>query len=386
MLRFPGRGFNSLRPTARLCVFLLALLALLGLTGCPPFPDPEIQISHYDPFRAYEGTTYFEAAYFFPGYFAVDMEGNILWYRSNAISIAGDGAGMSMMADGKILAMPEMVPTIFDPQEDTILWEHFEHRTHHSIIESPWGTVLFLVQEDVEHNHEPWGTCRVLGDKIVEINLEHETLWEWTLADHVDPLLHHRPEMCSLGFGRGDWSHSNTVKAYSNYHYNGRFHAILVLLARNLHTFYVIDYPSGDILWSCGEHGTLGRSEPPDPLLFDEAHGVEMLANNHFLLFDNGVRRTPLRSRALELAIDPEAGTATTHWEWTDPVDWMRDTWMGDATRLPNGNTLVTHVLRGRLVEVTLSGDKVWQMDLRHRDRPLAEGLNTIYTGFRVSD
>ena len=37
---------------------------------------------------------------------------------------------------------------------------------------------------------------------------------------------------------------------------------------------------------------------------------------------------------------------------------------MGDANRLPNGNTLITDSQHGKLFEVTLGGVVVWEMFL----------------------
>jgi hypothetical protein len=366
---------------------LFPLAAVLALIGCSDYQDPVFLISHYDPARAYDGTTYFESGYFYPGYFAVDMQGNVLWSRYTNLSIGGNGLGLSISEDGKVLALPDMRPTVFDPETDKILWRDFQNTGHHSIAETPWGTILTLVQEEEDPKYPPWGTCVVLSDNIVEINVLGQRVWEWKLAEHLDLIVHHRDDLCVMKSGFGDWSHCNVVKVVENYRYNNRtFSAVLLLLARNLQTFFLIDYPSGNILWSCGQHGTFGRREPPAAPLFDESHEVDMIGNNHFLLFDNGVHYLPPRSRALELAVNPERRTATTYWQWTDPVDVMHDWWGGDANRLPNGNTLLTNVSRGRLIEITPAGEKVWQLDMRHRALPEDETLNTMYMGIRVEN
>jgi hypothetical protein len=379
------RSAKSILPA--FCKIVFSLASVLPLAGCPGYQDPVFNISHYDPARAYDGTTYFEAGYFYPGYFAVDMQGNVLWSRYTNLSIGGNGLGLSISENGMVLAQPDMRPTVFDPENKTILWQDFQHTGHHSIAETPWGTILTLVQEEVDPYYPPWGTCVVLSDNIVEINVLHQTVWEWKLAEHVDPIVHHRDDLCITKSGFGDWSHCNVIKMIENYRYNNRtYSTVLLLLARNLQTFFLIDYPSGNILWSCGQHGTFGRREPPAAPLFDESHEVDMVGNNHFLLFDNGVHYLPPRSRALEIAVNPERRTATTYWQWTDPVDKMEDWWGGDANRLPNGNTLIANVSRGRLVEITRAGEKVWQLDMRHRALPEDETINTIYLGVRVDN
>jgi hypothetical protein len=93
---------------------------------------------------------------------------------------------------------------------------------------------------------------------------------------------------------------------------------------------------------------------------------VSMIEPDRFLLFDNGNEHTPPTSRALEIVVNPEAGTVEQAWSWTEADFHMYDFWGGDANRLPNGNTLVTNVTKGRLVEVTPSGETVWEMIMKH--------------------
>jgi len=93
------------------------------------------------------------------------------------------------------------------------------------------------------------------------------------------------------------------------------------------------------------------------------AHQVELLDNGHVMMFDNGNDRVPLRSRALELYVDPVARVAQEVWSWTEPG--MYDWWGGDANKLPNGNVLLINVEMGRLIEVTHSGEIVWEMIMK---------------------
>ena len=85
------------------------------------------------------------------------------------------------------------------------------------------------------------------------------------------------------------------------------------LNVRNLGRLVKIDYPSGEILWSMGRGGDFGEG-----LFFDSA--------------------------------------------------------MGDANRLPNGNTLVTSAHHGSIFEVTRAGEVVWNMILE----PLQGSLKPI--------
>jgi hypothetical protein len=219
---------------------------------------------------------------------------------------------------------------------------------------------------------------------IVEIDLPSgEILWEWHLLDHLDPVAHHSQDACSPGYGVIDWSHCNTVKVYENYRFQGRFYpAVVLLLSRELDTFWMIDYGTGDILWSCGQHGDFGRREPPEEPLFNTAHEIDMLENGNFILFDNGEDRREQVSRALEFAVDPARGRARQVWSWTETEGVMFSLWGGDADRLPNGNTLISDVQNARVIEVNPAGEKVWQLQIRQPSVPL--NTYTVYMAKRV--
>ena len=88
------------------------------------------------------------------------------------------------------------------------------------------------------------------------------------------------------------------------------------------------------------------------------------------MLFDNGNRRdhivqTPATgvSKAIELAFaggDPPT-SASIVWEWTLPDYNLA---VGDADRLPNGNTLVTAGITSVIYEVAPNGSTVWSLDV----------------------
>ena len=84
----------------------------------------------------------------------------------------------------------------------------------------------------------------------------------------------------------------------------------------------------------------------------------------HVLLFDNGLEGTREFSRAIEFAIDPEAGTAELVWEFVPDPPIAAYIW-GDADRQPNGNTLITFGVRNldertQIYEVDADAEVVW--------------------------
>jgi hypothetical protein len=81
-----------------------------------------------------------------------------------------------------------------------------------------------------------------------------------------------------------------------------------------------------------------------------------VLENGNILLFDNGVYRK--YSRVIE--IDPRSGKIV--WEYKgNPPESFFYVDRGAAQRLPNGNTLIVDSAEGRVIEVTKSGEVVWE-------------------------
>lgn len=189
-----------------------------------------------------------------------------------------------------------------------------------------------------------------------------EIAWEWHLIDHLDPLEHHAPNKSFLSELNecSEWAHGNTVKFLQGYAYQGVTYDAVLYNSLFLETFWMIDRATGEVLWSCGQHGTFGRREPPEEPLFSGAHEVDRVTNETFIMYDNGNYRAVHQSRALKVRVDPVAGLAEEMWEWRYPD--MFDWWGGDADELPNGNVLIANTLSGRVLEVTPEGDIVWDM------------------------
>jgi hypothetical protein len=142
----------------------------------------------------------------------------------------------------------------------------------------------------------------------------------------------------------------------------------LLICWRNLDTVAVVDPTVPAIRWYWGP----GELEQP--------HHPTLLDNGNLLIFDNGSRRG--WSRVLEL--DP--ATRKIVWEYrADPPQSFFSASRGSAQRLPNGNTLITDSVRGRVFEVTHAGKIVWEFfETYTRWRDLRLERATIYRMTRL--
>jgi outer membrane protein assembly factor BamB len=89
-------------------------------------------------------------------------------------------------------------------------------------------------------------------------------------------------------------------------------------------------------------------------------HDPELLPNGHILLFDNYAHYRSPEGVSRVIEFDPK--TLGIVWQYAGTATRPLESTIRSANqRLPNGNTLITESNGGRLVEVTPTGDIVWE-------------------------
>ena len=246
--------------------------------------------------------------------FLMDLKGELLW--EGPVQPGGDGPVPNLLVEGTM---------------------------HHGFYRLDDGT--FVVIENTIRDG-------IIGDRVRHFDAADQTLWLWDAFDHLGD-----PHVAALG----QWLHTNSVVLDP-----AAGTALISCMA--LGTIFEVEHPSGDVRWALGEGGDFA----PDPAAthpwFHGGHGVDRLPDGHILLYDNGTAQRGF-SRAVEYALDEEAMTATIAWEYPGDADdpWFNGA-MGDADALPNGNVFISagngvqKQSASRLIEVTRSGEKVWEM------------------------
>jgi hypothetical protein len=116
----------------------------------------------------------------------------------------------------------------------------------------------------------------------------------------------------------------------------------------------------GQMEWILG--GGVDATFEGDGNVWERQHGHHLLAPDRLLFFNNQTAAAKA-SRALEVVLDFEAGSAT-YAPFEYVVPGVMSTVLGDVRRLPNGNTLVTYsVGTGVLHEVDPYGELVRVID-----------------------
>lgn len=242
----------------------------------------------------------------------------------------------------------------------------------------------------------------VVGDVVVEFRRDGSIVRQWSLLDVLDP---YRISYDSLGgfwddhYGvpTADWSHANAV--ILDQEHNG-----WILSLRSQDAVIRLNRSLMRVDWILGPRA--GWQAPWSEALLDPVQDFELLdqgaaafewsyhqhapqlqPDGSLLLFDNGNGRavapdepllaTERYSRAVQYAIDEQAGTVQQVWSYGGADQLWYSSFLGDVDGMPlTGNVLVTDggkatgQLWARLVEVTREVDPqvVFEVELRESD------------------
>lgn len=222
----------------------------------------------------------------------------------------------------------------------------------HNFTEAPLGRLGTVpVAADAIRSIPEGGDTR--GD--VRFDLLGDYAFEpWWACDHME--LGRRIE------GYHEWAHSNSLIDSPQ---TGTWFVML----RYLDTLLEVDPATGAVLAQINGRDATVTSASEDSA-FTHSHMSHLLDPQqderiHLLVFDNGQDHdAPFEtSRVVEIAFDPTANTIESIWELSDPQG-EHTLFLGDARRLPGGNTLIAWGQKGRIEEYTPRGELLWQLDV----------------------
>ncbi len=313
-----------------------------------------------------------------PVYWGVDEQGEIIWYLSNT-----EATGVPVMRDvepGVLLAFFQNSVRKITTAGETI--ETYDISSagiyHHEARLIGNGHLLVLVTEFQEVNGQT-----LAGDRIVELDVNGDVIWEWSTFDHLDTTrFPGELSMTETRSGALDWTHSNSL------FYIEEEDSIL-LSVRSQSWVVKIDHNSGEIISILGDDSATDANFEHNDKFFTLESG-EWMTNQHaaaittdgeILLYDNRNESggETLMSRAVKYLTDESAMTAEQTWEG---VTSNYTSSMGDVDELSNGNILVS-ATGGRLASglniSELSGDAsgeiVWSVSIN----------NNVYRAERIS-
>lgn len=341
----------------------------LGLTG-------------HDPAKAFQGYTLYTPMFGAGTVYLLDMEGNLVhtWRAPLPPGLYG-----YLLPNGNLfyLGKTPVEPGAFFPTwpifkggalmemdwEGKVVWEHYDPAHHHDGRRTEAGGAVYLanelvppeVQSDVrgglpgsEHEGRLW------ADRIVEVDAQGRTVWEWHAWEHLDP----ERDVITPTDLRHEWSHGNTVVPLPD--------GDVMVSFRNISTVARIDRDTGKFVWRL------------DGALLSQQHDPSLLPNGNVLIYNNGSRREHPVIFSNVIEVEPETGRVV--WEYRDRSSVMSffSSYLSGAQRLPNGNTLVCEGLTGRIFEATRAGEIVWEYVNPHFfEAPVFGTTNAVFRAFR---
>ena len=286
--------------------------------------------------------------------FLIDMHGRVChrWYRPEGIHYGyllsnGNLLCRSRPAEQKngLYPIPGSAASLIEIDwKSNIVWEYNNQFLHHDFQRLDNGNTIALVWEELPKDlvkriqggyESSVESGRMFGDVIQEINHLNQVISTWSIWEYlnVDEDL-----ICPLEDRRA-WTHTNSIEINSN----GDF----LLSHRQIDTVSILSKSTGRFIWKWGR-GKLSHQ-----------HDARFLNNGLVQIFDNGAHRKGMTFSRI-LWVDPE--TDNIIWEYkTDPVDEFYSFYISGAEWLPSGNIFITEGASGRLFEITIEGDVVWE-------------------------
>jgi len=210
-------------------------------------------------------------------------------------------------------------------------------------------------------------TGKMYSDYLAEVTASGQTVWEWRTWEHLDP---EEDGITEIQAPRTLWAQGNSVFELPD--------GDILTSYRPTSTVIRISRKTGKILWKLGSPTIAGQ------------HAPTLLANGNILIFDNGVHRLD-DSMPFSRVIEVNPATNEIAWKYQDRPAWnFFSPRMGNAQRLPNGNTLVCESSFGRFFEVTHDGAIVWEYVNPFFGKPFFAGApgtegNLVFRALRYS-
>jgi Arylsulfotransferase (ASST) len=330
-------------------------------------------VRRYDPTRTLDGYTLY-TSWHAPEIALVDMTGEVVrrWHvpfsevlaqsESKRASVPDEEVIVRqarLLPDGDLVAVyerPDQSPygwglARFD-SEGRLRWSVIEH-LHHDFALGPDGRIYALGHEirteprDGLESVEP--PC--FDEFLVTLSPDGEVLDRLSIFEafagsrYREALL----ELADLNNPKGDYLHPNALEVVDERIAaqvpGWRAGQVLVSLLE-MNGLALIDPVGREVVWFI--HGAWHQQHDPD-----------LLPNGNIVLFDNqGDIAAGMHSQILE--IDPVTGSIVWRFASTDAESFYSKA-LGSQQILDNGNILVTESLRGRIFEITRSGDVVWE-------------------------
>ena len=234
-------------------------------------------------------------------------------------------------------------------QDSNVIWKYLE-QTHHDVDIGPDGRIYALSHEIRFNTYEGFGQLQVprIDDFVVVLGPDGQQETKIPVIDALIKSPYSRMLSRLAWYTKGDYIHTNAIEVLAGEGATrfpfGEAGDVLLSL-RELDMIGVLDLDREEIVWAL--RGAWLAQHDPD-----------LLPNGNILLYDNRGHYGPGgQSRIIE--VDPSSAGVV--WQYAGTAEQPFDSVVrGAQERTPNGNTLITESVAGRIFEVTADGQVVW--------------------------
>jgi hypothetical protein len=335
-----------------------------GVTGHLPLDLPSISTSAVDPQDAYGGFTVTTVISNQTAWSLIlNAKGQAVWALPRPLEGGQVNARSTLSRDMRSVIVAETFPV--PPYMGRLLTLSLEGEALSSlplplgvdILPLPDGRVAYL-ERHARTFHAPSGEAQTwVGDSIVELDPNSGALRRiWDVFDDFSP---EDPRFAreQVG-GPEDWAHVNSL----SFDVQGD---IYLLTAEHPEGVLAVRRSDGGLDWMVhnGEPWGLPEELRPAPgvdlaTLLRRPHSARFVDRSVLLFNRSETFETDSCAFASELSLDLDRWEVAPSWSWSPDTCAFVD-FLGEAERLPNGNTQVIWSSLGRIDEVSASGEVI---------------------------
>lgn len=287
----------------------------------------------------------------------VDSRGRMVWawggvdLDTQRVRLTQDGKGVILMDRERDTPGMELVRVDWDGTER---WRLPIEDGHHDFDLVDDDTFIALAA-DVRDVEQPDGPVSLVGDKLVEVELDGNSRTLWSAWDHFEAIPGEVANESIDYPGSWDWSHGNFV------HYDREADAVQLTL-RELDAAVEVDRATGETAWIMADVGGDFRNTGTEPLL-RFPHSVVPL-DGGLLVFNQGDGEAGECASASIISVDEAQGTAQRSWNYTSDACFFVN-YLGNAEPLADGRVLVSFGIAGAIDEVDgATGETIWRLQV----------------------
>ncbi|MEW6746293.1 MAG: arylsulfotransferase family protein [Planctomycetota bacterium] len=292
--------------------------------------------------------------------------------------------------NGAVLAIFDGFGMVKIDKDSNLIWARL-NRAHHDLQVMPDGEIYVLTHRvgvlPWLHESEP-----VIDEFVALCDGDGNEKWSYSLVECLRRSGFRFQAQRPAGYlGPLEILHANTVEVLDGRHAAGEESlssptaksAGRPVWVRSLSTQV---FKKGHILTSMRALDLIAVIDPDRQVAvwwmtgtFKKQHEPILLGNGHLLLFDN----TGRRDQSAVLEFRPFSGEVIWSYDGTADRPFFSEIG-GTAARLPNGNTLITESVRGRVFEVTSEGEIVWEFVSPLRAGEQGQFVAMVYEMIRI--